>query len=261
MSRTRIVFFAILAVCLAVIAASLALQAISERMLLQLFVGAAIFGVGVVALDFLGILGGHHDTAGHDFAAGDASAGHFDVGHVGDHGGHVTDSGADAGGHGHAGDHTADHAPSHHPDATHPANGRGQASAVPILSALTYLRLLVYFCLGFGPAGWAGVATGQGPLLSLAIATPVGLAALFLAQAFFRFQRRDTDSQLTSGDLLGAIATVIVPLDAATMGKVRIQVGLSVTDQYALAADPEVRFATGDPGRVVKVTDECVYIR
>ncbi len=258
MSRTRIVFFTILAICLAVIATSLAFQVISERMLFQLFVGAAVFGVGVVALDFLGILGGHHDTAGHDLAAGDASAGHFDVGHVGDHGGHGADNGA--AGHG-AGDHTAGHAQPSHPDAAHAPNGRAQAAAVPILSVLTYLRLLVYFCLGFGPAGWAGVATGQGPLLSLAIATPVGLAALFLAQAFFRFQRRDTDSQLTGSDLLGAGATVIVPLNATTMGRVRIQVGLSVTDQYALAADPEAQFATGDPGRVVKVTDECVYIR
>jgi len=247
MSRTRIVFFAILAICLILIAASLAFQLLAERALLQLFVGAAIFGVGVVALDFLGILGGHHDTAGHDLAAGDASAGRFDAGHGGDHG--------------HAGDHTAGHAPPHHPDAAHAANGRDQSSAAPVLSMLTYLRLLVYFCLGFGPAGWASLATGQGPLLSLAIATPVGLAAFFLAQAFFRFQRRDTDSQLTGGDLLGATATVIVPLDAATMGKVRIQVGLSVTDQYALAADPEAHFAAGDPARVVKVTDECVYVR
>jgi membrane protein implicated in regulation of membrane protease activity len=256
MSRTRIVFFAILAVCLVVIAVSLTFQVISEQVLFQLFVGATVFGAGVVALDFLGILGGHHDTAGHDLAAGDASAGHFDGGHVG---GHVADGGA--GDHGHAGDHTAGHAQPSHPDGAQPSNGRAQSSAAPILSVLTYLRLLVYFCLGFGPAGWAGVAAGQGPLLSLVIATPVGVAALFLAQAFFRFQRRDTNSQLTGSDLLGAAATVIVPLDATTMGKVRIQVGLSVTDQYALAADPETKFATGDPARVVKVTDECVYIR
>lgn len=126
---------------------------------------------------------------------------------------------------------------------------------------LTYLRLLVYFCLGFGPTGWVGMATGRSPLLSLGLAIPVGLAAVFLAQAFFRFQRRDTDSQIGREELLTAEATVVVPLDHDTMGKVRIKSGLNVTDRFALAEEPGKQFAKGEPVRIVRVTDECVYVR
>jgi membrane protein implicated in regulation of membrane protease activity len=85
--------------------------------------------------------------------------------------------------------------------------------------------------------------------------------AVFLAQAFFRFQRHDTDSQLTGADLVGQRATVIVPLDDKTMGKVRVQVGLVVTEQYALAAHAGAAFQTGDEVMVASVTDECVYVR
>jgi len=126
---------------------------------------------------------------------------------------------------------------------------------------LTYLRLLVYFCLGFGPTGWAGMISGRGALGSLALAVPVGVLALFLAQAFFRFQRHDTDSQIRRQELLSQTATVLIPLDHKTMGKVRMRVGLSVTEQYALAASPGAAFRKGETVRIAKITDECVYVR
>jgi membrane protein implicated in regulation of membrane protease activity len=156
-----------------------------------------------------------------------------------------------------------------HPDAGHTTgdqsgpihHGPDQQGAGAILSALVYLRLFVYFCLGFGPMGLAALATGRSAIASLLLAIPVGVAAVFLAQAFFRFQRQDTDSQLTSADLVGQTATVIVPLDDGTMGKVRILVGPVVTEQYALAARPGAAFKNGDQVMVSSVTDECVYVR
>ena len=123
------------------------------------------------------------------------------------------------------------------------------------------MRLFVYFCLGFGPMGLVALATGRSAIASLLLAIPVGVAAVFLAQAFFRFQRQDTDSQLTSADLVGQTATVIVPLDDKTMGKVRILVGPVVAEQYALAAHPGAAFKNGDQVMVSSVTDECVYVR
>ena len=123
------------------------------------------------------------------------------------------------------------------------------------------MRLFVYFCLGFGPMGLVALATGRSAIASLLLAIPVGVAAVFLAQAFFRFQRQDTDSQLTSADLVGQTGTVIVPLDDRTMGKVRILVGPVVAEQYALAAHPGAAFKTGDQVMVTSVTDECVYVR
>ena len=93
------------------------------------------------------------------------------------------------------------------------------------------------------------------------MAAPVGVVAVFLAQAFFRFQRHDTDSQVRGAELVGQRATVIIPLDDKTMGKVRIQVGPVVTEQYALAAQPARRFDNGDEVMVASVTDECVYVQ
>ena len=258
MNRTRSIFFLVLAVYLIVIAAALLLKIASVDFLRGLFVASTIFSVGVVGLDFLGVLGGHHqgDTAG------DVTAGHLGGDHAGDMGaihgdaGHV---GAD-----HAGDLSGTHAGAAHPDAAQ-ANAshasEQQSAAAPVLSALMVLRLFVYFCLGFGPMGWVALSTGRAALASLLIATPVGLAAVFLAQAFFRFQRRDTDSQVHGAELVGQRGRVLVPLDDKTMGRVRIQVGPVVVEQYALAARPGTAFDKGAEVMVASVTDECVYVQ
>jgi membrane protein implicated in regulation of membrane protease activity len=242
MSRTRTIFFIFLAVYLAVILAALALGIASPDFVRLIFIASTVFSVGVVLLDFFGVLGGHHGGE----TAGDMTAGHLG----GDH------TAADLVGAGHpdAGHTTGDQSgPIHH--------GPDQQGAGPILSALVYLRLFVYFCLGFGPMGLAALATGRSAIASLLLAIPVGVAAVFLAQAFFRFQRQDMDSQLTSADLVGQTGTVIVPLDDRTMGKVRILVGPVVTEQYALAAHPGAAFKNGDQVMVSSVTDECVYVR
>ena len=247
MSRTRTIFFVFLAIYLAVILAALALGIASPAFVRLIFIASTVFSVGVVLLDFFGVLGGHHggETSGGE-TSGDVTAGHLG----GDH------TAADLVGAGHpdtghaTGDQTG---PMHH--------GPDQQGAGPILSALVYLRLFVYFCLGFGPMGLVALATGRSAIASLLLAIPVGVAAVFLAQAFFRFQRQDTDSQLTSADLVGQTGTVIVPLDDKTMGKVRILVGPVVAEQYALAAHPGAAFKNGDQVMVSSVTDECVYVR
>lgn len=126
---------------------------------------------------------------------------------------------------------------------------------------LLYLRLLVYFCLGFGPAGWASLASGLGPLRSLLVAILVGLGSSFVANAFFRFQRHDTGIVPPETDLVGEQATVVVPLDATNMGKVRVQAGMQVTDLYALAADEGTAYEHGAIVRIVQVDAECVRVR
>jgi membrane protein implicated in regulation of membrane protease activity len=251
MSRTRTIFFIFLAIYLAVILAALALGIASPAFVRLIFIASTVFSVGVVLLDFFGVLGGHHGGE----TAGDVTAGHVFSGD------HAAAGSHDAGG---AGGHLPAHAdaaqtPGDHSGQTH--HGPDQQGAGPILSALSYLRLFVYFCLGFGPMGLVALATGRNAFASLLFAIPVGVAAVFLAQAFFRFQRQDTDSQLTSADLVGQTGTVIVPLDDKTMGKVRILVGPVVAEQYALAAHPGAAFKNGDQVMVSSVTDECVYVR
>ncbi len=204
------------------------------------YIGCTLFSVTITLLDFLGFLGGSEDSDGGG----------------GDTGGDTADDGADSGSTRFDTDLPGDEA----------LAGKASHESVPhtgkvaVLSVLAYLRSLVYFCLGFGPTGWVAIAMGNSAVQSLIWAAPAGVAAFALAHAFFRFQRTDTDSSLHSEELFFQQATVIVPLTHDTMGKVRVQVGMSVTEQYALAAKPNARFEKGETVRVANVTDECVYV-
>jgi len=259
-NRTRLIFFIMLAIILALVALSTSLQILSEQGLTRLFTFCTIFSVGIIALDFLGILGGGNDDGGMDGGTvdGDISldadldidiSADFDL----DSGGDATFDGdgvdidaLDQGGPGiEAGDVYS----------AHLENGGHK-----VLQLLSYVRLLIYFCLGFGPTGWAGIFTGRSALASLGIAIPAGLLALWLAQAFFRFQRSDTDSSVKPQELLQEQAIVTIPLTDRTMGRVRVQTGMSVVEQYALAATPEASFHKGDTVRIVRVADDCVYV-
>ena len=203
------------------------------------YIGCTLFSVTITVLDFLGFLGGNQDSDSGGDAGGDSS-----------------DDGADSGSTRFDTDFPGDEALAG--KASH--ESVPQTGKVAVLSVLSYLRSLVYFCLGFGPTGWVAIAMGNGAVQSLIWAAPAGVAAFALAHAFFRFQRTDTDSSLHSEELFFQQATVIVPLTHDTMGKVRVQVGMSVTEQYALAAKPDARFEKGDTVRVANVTDECVYV-
>ncbi len=233
MNRTRSLFYVILALFLAIIATSLALNVIGVRFLTQFFIGASVFSVGVVALDFLGIFG--EGESGH----GDSS---------GDDGG---DGGDDGGGEEFDFDH--DGSPAH-------MAGHLEPHGSPVLSVLAYLRMAIYFFLGFGPTGWVALATGRTPFVALALAVPMGVLATLAAQAFFRFQRSNTDSTVERADLVNEAALVTVSLTDKDMGKVRIKTGMAVMEQYALAANPGGSFQKGDTVRIAKVTPECVYV-
>jgi membrane protein implicated in regulation of membrane protease activity len=163
-------------------------------------------------------------------------------------------------GHGsHHGDHDVG---AHHGDhdSSTPA-GEHADGYVPFLLVLRYLRTMVYFSLGFGPLGLMAEATGSSVAGSLAWAVPGGLAAAWLAGVFFRWQRHDVDSTVQAHELLAERARVIVPLSSTAMGRVRLKVGQSVIERYALAEDDWESLRTNDVVEVVRVTDECVYVR
>ncbi len=200
----------------------------------SIYIGCTVFSVGVTLMDFLGILGHHDDHDGGDMD----DAGHFD----GD-----TDHGDQAD--------STDHEATSDADTVETPHG-----GVAILSVLSYLRSLVYFSLGFGPTGWVAISTGRTTVMSLVWALPAGLVALVLARAFFRFQRSDTDSSLRMEDLLFQRATVTVPISHDKMGKVRVQIGMNVTEQYALATAPNTQFERGDIVWITDVTEECVHV-
>lgn len=196
-----------------------------------IYIGCTIFSAGVTILDFLGFL-----------SREDSSNSHSDNG--GSH-----DS------------HDSDDATSHHDHHDHQAHQAHHGGGVAVLSALFFLRSLVYFCLGFGPTGWVAIASGRSTAVSLIWAVPVGAVALILARLFFRFQGHDTDSSLTKQELLfqrGAI--VIIPISPNNMGKIRLKVGMNVAELYALPAKPNEEFKKGDRVWITETSDDCVYV-
>lgn len=189
-----------------------------------LYLFTTIFGVGVIAVDMLGLLDTGHDHGAVDGAADGAADGDGA-------GGEDADSAEDGGGH------------------------------TPLLSVLRYLRLAVYFSLGFGPLGLVAEATGRGELSSLLWSVPGGIAAGFLARLFFRFQQEDVDSSVREDELLLERGRVIVPFSSRDMGKVRVKIGQIIVERYALAEDEWESFRTDDRVEIVRVTDACVYVR
>ena len=265
MTRSRLTFFIVLATVLAIVALSMATSLISSGAIYQLYIATAIFGIGVVTLDFLGIFGEHGEEGGDsaiDFDSGDGSAdfdggvdfdgsfdadGGFDLDAADGPGVHIGGTEFDIG------DGTEGHVDGQFTDYNRTAGSW-------VLNLMAYLRLTVYFCMGFGPTGLMAMATGRSPLVSLGLATAVGVVALFLAQAVFRLQQSVTDSTVHAQDMLRQEATVMIPVGHSDMGKVRIQLGMSVTEQYALASNPDDTFRSGDKVRITRVTDECVYV-
>src|SRR5262245_17889876 len=76
------------------------------------------------------------------------------------------------------GGHDAGHGDAGH--GAHAGDGHNHSDGghhLPLLSILRYLRMFVYFSVGFGPAGLMAEATGAGLLGSLAWALTAGTAA------------------------------------------------------------------------------------
>lgn len=133
-------------------------------------------------------------------------------------------------------------------------------SAASLLTVLGYLRMAVYFSLGFGPVGLFALQTGSNEWTSMLWAVPSGLASVVLARKVFQFQQRDVDSSVTNRDLFFAKATVIVPIGRGQMGRVRVLLGQSTVDRYARAEKPDTALAKGESVYIVRVSDECVYV-
>jgi membrane protein implicated in regulation of membrane protease activity len=96
---------------------------------------------------------------------------------------------------------------------------------------------------------------------SLAWAVPGGIVAALLARAFFRFQQQDVDSSVRDEELLFERARVIAPISSKNMGKVRVRLAQAVVERYALAEDAGEAFRTDEVVEIVRVEEDCVYVR
>ncbi|MBT7097705.1 hypothetical protein HN937_10055 [Candidatus Poribacteria bacterium] len=185
------------------------------------YIFAAVFGVGVTLVDMLGLLGADDG----DGAGGDDG-----------------DAAVDA-------------------DGAEDGEGDGGQVHAPLLSMFRYLRMLVYFCLGFGPFGLVAGQTSAGTVGTAMWAVGGGLVTAVMARAFFRFQNKVVDSSLDDDEMLFERAAVTVPISDTAMGRIRVTIGQSVAERFALAADPNTFYATDDIVRIVSVSDDCVYVR
>ena len=149
----------------------------------------------------------------------------------------------------------ADETPLHEVDHDSPLPGGG-----PVLEAIRYLRMFVYFCLGFGLVGVAILTSGRTAQASLLLAGLAGFGTVLLARTFYRLQPSDTGEVMSVQELLREQGTVTVPLTHEIMGKVRVQTGMQVRELYALAAEEGEEFARGDIVRIVEVSDRCMYV-
>lgn len=227
--------------------------------LLSIYIGATIFGVGITLIDLFGLFGGHEadraGASGHDSGGQEGFADHALAGHDG-----AAQEAAEAridapepdtagGGEGH----TAEHQPS---VAGHDRTGGRSA----LLGLLTFLRNLIYFCLGFGPVGLFALATSGSIARALVWSIPVGGAALFGTRALRRFMRRELNSEISSSELLMEHGVVIVSIGAGDLGKVRVKLGDLYVDRFARAASATAAIPVGSAVRITEVTDDCIYV-
>lgn len=229
--------------------------------LLSVYIGAAVFGIGVTLVDLFGLLGSHdgdHDGS-HDGTNGHETGDHAEYG-FGDHAGdHVAaenppelDTVAGLGGDQHGAE-----APAH--DGSVVGYDRpGRRSF--LLGLLRVVRNVIYFCLGFGPVGWFALERSGSVLTSLIWSAPVGIAALIGTRALRRFMRRELNSEISSDELLLEGGVVTVSIGPGEMGKVRIKLGDVYVERYARAASPEIAIHVGTSVRVTDVDDDCVYV-
>lgn len=220
----------------------------------SLYIASAVFGVGVLILDFIGLLGGQNDHSGTQDAAFDGGG---DEG--GDAGAEDADTSADQAD-AEASQADSDEDTGDQDQADHAGHASVDARGVLVLSGLRHLRSLVYFCVGFGPVGLLALWKGYWPPVSLLWSIPAGLGSVFVVRRILRFQTKDTDSSLRPEDLLMRRATVLVSLSKGSMGKVRVEVGMGVSEQYALPEHDEEHFEKGDTVYVASVSDTCIYV-
>lgn len=224
--------------------------------LLSVYIGAAVFGVGVTLVDLLGLFGGHEgdntDSSGHE------ADGHFDDGP----GGSETDNGGDAppelDGVAETG---TDHDFGDQNENVESITGHDRPERRSyVLRLLTIVRSIIYFCLGFGPVGWFALASSGSAATSLYWSVPVGVVALFGTRALRRFMRRELNSEIGTSELLMERGVVTVSIGAGELGRVRIKLGDVYVERFARAASSQTAIHAGTSVRVTDVSDECVYV-
>jgi len=198
-----------------------------------LFMSLTVFGVGVTAVDFIGVLDhfgndgdGHGDGSSHEH--GDES-GHGDGSGHGHGSGHTHDAPADshsvetanAANAANAANHGSNLAPENKNSKLTGDTGRPEdKTGIAVISKIiNVLRNIVYFSLGFGPTGLFAIFSGLSRTSGLIWACAAGVVMMVLARLLKRFIRRDMDSSIKPDELLQERGVLLLPLEGGAISK------------------------------------------
>lgn len=264
--------------------------------LFSVYLGSTIFGVGVLLVDILGLLG-HEQSPD---SGGDAQAGSDEVSaeSSGNNDADALDSDSysdidtdatdnpesdtqfDASAEASLSSHevTATHLTD---SASHAITSHGQdfggagnetAHAVStvmhdkpiqgsmVFKTLTILRSAVYFCAGFGPVGLFAWLSKLSPISSLMWSIPTGIASIVITRLLMRLFKKEIDSTVKEHELLMEHGIVTVSIEKGEIGKVRINLGSAYIDRYAKAKNPNESIPLGSSIYVCDIEEDCLIV-
>ncbi|MDR3276369.1 MAG: hypothetical protein LBT11_04025 [Treponema sp.] len=235
--------------------------------LLTVFIALSVFGLGITAIDFLGILD-HSGDADGDASGGDSAE---DGGGDGDTAGDGDDSGdagdGDDSGAAGSGDDSGAASPGSHDAVSYlgPAlrerrsevGGRGIRAVTGLLGVL---RFLVYFALGAGPAGVFALLTGHSRTESLLWSGGIGLGIAVLARLLRRLFRRNLDSSIKPEEFLMEKALLLVPMEPGSLGKAVIRQYGREQEIYVKCSDTALALPKGTELRIVNYDESTYYV-
>jgi len=196
--------------------------------LYYLYIVAGIFGAGVILIDFFSsVLSSFED----DIDTGDEE-----------------------------GDASSDDAEHHSSDGSNLVDYT-RYKARGFLQFISFLRVLVYFCAGFGITGIFALLTGESAVSSIIWSGFVGLGTVAIYKIFRKIQRNKLDSSFSDKELLNMKGEALLPMKGESLGKVKIFFGTMTVERYAKPASGEVDINKGDPVVISNVDKDVVYVR
>ena len=197
--------------------------------LFVLFLTLTIFGVGVTAIDFLGVFdNADNDSGGNDNAqlkqCAETSA---DEPSAGIHGSNLV--------------------------------YENRKPGIRIISkVMNILRSAVYFSLGFGPTGLFASFSGLSKMPGLIWAFAAGAAMMILARLIKRLIKRDLDSSIKSNELLQEEGILLLPLEDGVISKASVRQYGREIEIYVRCRDKECKFHKGEK-IIIEEYDNDVY--
>jgi membrane protein implicated in regulation of membrane protease activity len=195
------------------------------ELLKALYIFSAVFGVGILIVDFMGAL--NHDSDDSYGGGGDTSE--------------AVETQTD-------GEEGSDIA------------SKTSKKGTLILKLLALMQSTIYFSIGFGVTGLFAVYTGESPFSSLLWSLSAGFILTIVALMIKKMQKKVLDSQVSKSELLLEQGEVIVPIEKGKIGKVRISLENQIVDRFARSKDKNLSFSMGEAVLIEEVTEEYIFI-